>query len=272
MPTDRTQAEIAEERRARYEARAAAARAESTARYTQARTMQDVIPFGQPMMPGHHSYKSDRNYRDRIWSNIGKGVEAERRAEELERRAESTGHAITSDASDAPDLIAERIATLEHKQAVMKRRNGIIRKYKGKGTDAVVAALVADGMTEDRARQLAAPTEPWLRPGYPSYALSNNNANIRRLRDRLEELARLAATGPSDTGERDGMTFGEDVDAHRVWVAFEERQPSDVVDQLKRHGFRWAPSLGRWQRQATANGRASLTRVVDTIRPNGVTS
>ena len=38
--------------------------------------MVEAIPMGQPLMPDHYSYKSDKNYRDRAWGKMEKSVEA----------------------------------------------------------------------------------------------------------------------------------------------------------------------------------------------------
>lgn len=38
--------------------------------------MAEVIPFGQPILVGHHSEKADRNYRNKIQNKMSKSVEA----------------------------------------------------------------------------------------------------------------------------------------------------------------------------------------------------
>ena len=37
--------------------------------------MVEAIPMGQPLMPDHYSYKSDKNYRDRAWGKMEKSVD-----------------------------------------------------------------------------------------------------------------------------------------------------------------------------------------------------
>jgi hypothetical protein len=85
--------------------------------------MASVIPFGQPILVGHHSERRDRNYRGRIHSTYGKAFALQKAAEEAERKANTTSNAISSDDPDAPDKLAERIATLEERQAVMVATN-----------------------------------------------------------------------------------------------------------------------------------------------------
>lgn len=43
--------------------------------------MVEAIPMGQPLMPDHYSYKSDKNYRDRAWGKMEKSVEAGQKAD-----------------------------------------------------------------------------------------------------------------------------------------------------------------------------------------------
>ena len=40
--------------------------AESNFRFEKAHNMASVIPFGQPILVGHHSERRDRNYRNKI--------------------------------------------------------------------------------------------------------------------------------------------------------------------------------------------------------------
>ena len=46
------------------------------------------IPFGQPILVGHHSEKRHRKTIDRAWNNMGKSVAETDKAEEYKRRAE----------------------------------------------------------------------------------------------------------------------------------------------------------------------------------------
>ena len=58
--------------------------------YQRARQMADAIPFGQPMLTDHYSYKSDRNYRDRMHRTYDRAFETLNAAEEASRRAQAS--------------------------------------------------------------------------------------------------------------------------------------------------------------------------------------
>ena len=70
----------------RYLGNAGKARAESSALSQQAHTMLSAIPPGQPMLPDHYSYKSDKRYRDRIDTKMRQSISADEKADYYEAR------------------------------------------------------------------------------------------------------------------------------------------------------------------------------------------
>jgi hypothetical protein len=79
-----------EENAERIEARATKAREKSNAHYERSNKLADVIPFGQPMMPDHYSYRSDLSYRKKIWKQMDLFVAFYKKAEWLDNRAEGS--------------------------------------------------------------------------------------------------------------------------------------------------------------------------------------
>ncbi|MBZ4187664.1 DUF3560 domain-containing protein [Niabella beijingensis] len=75
--------------------------------YNHATEMQSVIPFGQPILIGHHSEKRDRNYRNKIHNTFGKAFEAMDKAKYYEQKAETIAdnNAISSDDPQALDKL-----------------------------------------------------------------------------------------------------------------------------------------------------------------------
>lgn len=150
-----------------------------------ARELAHAIPFGQPILVGHHSEKHARRDADRIHNGYATGLAHQKKAAEMRGRAfgieDAADRAIYSDDSDAPERLRERIAGLEARHARMKAINAGLRRH---GT----AALRELALTDEEKRDLenAARFNGVL--GYPSYALANNSANLRRQRERLATM------------------------------------------------------------------------------------
>src|SRR5216683_1919141 len=79
------------------------------------------IPFGQPILVGHHSERRHRRDLARHDRLMRKVIATDKRAKELAQRASTVTRAISSDDPDAPDKLRERIAKLERDQAAMKQ-------------------------------------------------------------------------------------------------------------------------------------------------------
>ena len=86
----------------------------------------------------------------------------------------------------------------------------------------------------------------WEMQPVPGYVLKNRNANIRRLKKRLEQVATLQASPEIET-ESNGIRLEDCPSDNRVRLFFPGKPDSDIRSHLKRNGFRWAPSLGCWQ-------------------------
>lgn len=74
----------------RIEARATRARTQSSEHYERSNKLAEIIPFGQPMLRDHYSYRSDLAYRKKIWRQMDLFVAFYKKAEWLEERAEGS--------------------------------------------------------------------------------------------------------------------------------------------------------------------------------------
>lgn len=243
-----------EARRERLEAAAERASAESNASYNAARKMASGIPFGQPILVGHHSERRDRNYRAKIENKFRASFEAQERAKELAAKAAAVGTGgISSDDPDAVAKLSKELAGLEKLQVAMRAANAAIRKHAKAGADAQIKALVEQGISEARAADLIKP-DFCGRIGFADYQLSNNNANIRRIKGRIEHLDALAKRaeqveniGPRDFGH--GVAIEES--DNRVCITFPGKPADAIRADLKGHGFKWSPTRGAWVRMTS---------------------
>jgi len=95
----------------RYDDRAGRATDRGNAREAAARRTLDGIPLGQPMMPGHPSYRADRNRRERAWANQNAARAEHDNAEQLSDRA--AGARANERAKHNPRAIMRKIESLE---------------------------------------------------------------------------------------------------------------------------------------------------------------
>jgi hypothetical protein len=237
-------------RKVKLEDRAAKARSESETTYQRARGMAAVIPFGQPILIGHHSEKRDRNFRNRIHDTYGKAFALQDKAAYYESKAASVGTGgISSDDPEAIIKLKEQLANVRASQETMKKANALLRKHRGDDVAQISAIAALDSFTEATARELVKP-DCCGRIGFPSYALSNNNANARRIEQRIKELERMQERATVEH-EGKGYTYREDTDENRAMFFFPGKPDEETRALLKRHAFKWSPSRDAWVRQLT---------------------
>ncbi len=166
--------------------------------------------------------------------------------------------------ADATERLAEKIAKAEEFQARGKLVNATIRKHAKAGPEAQVAALVAIGIRESTARAALLP-DAMGNVGIPAFELSNNSANLRRMKERLASISTAQATAPTEAAGELARLEDNAAD-NRIRIFFPGKPDATVRSRLKSAGFRWTPSLGCWQayrsdrarRAAEAEAGASL--------------
>lgn len=156
---------------------------------------------------------------------------------------------ISSDDPNALEKLRAKVAKLERLQETMKAANAAIRL---KDTEKGDVKLTELGYTPEEIKQLREP-DFCGRVGYPSFELSNNNANIRRIKERIASLEKRQAEPAPEGWEFDGGSVVVNTAENRLQIIFDGKPDGDIRDELKTNGFRWAPSQGAWQRQLTDN-------------------
>ena len=87
---------------------------------------------------------------------------------------------------------------------------------------------------------------------YAPYELSNNNAEINRLKKRIESLERREETGFVGWQFEGGEAVANQ-EENRLQLLFDEKPGEEQRSKLKSWGFRWSPSNKAWQRQLNSN-------------------
>ena len=261
-------------RRDRLEAAADRAETRANAAYKRADMSEAAtgIPVGQPILVGHHSEARHRRAIERADNAMRKSVAEDKRARELRARAASVGTGGIS--SDDPDAIAKLQKQIEDAEAVqkqMKAANQVVKKWSKKGVggetegpdfDAYHAALkvIVPAATEKVAREFI--TRHMGSVGFAPYQLTNNGANIRRLKARVEQLKKAATRPTREHACSGGVTITENAEENRIQITFPGKPDADTRSILKSNGFKWAPSHGAWQRKLNNAGIHAARRIM----------
>ena len=167
---------------------------------------------------------------------------------------------ISSDDPNAIQKLQDKLEMCEKSQKYMKEVNAYYRKNGTcEGFPGMEAARAA--RLDESVRQAYS----WDKQPFPSYALTNNNAEIRRLKQRIEKLTVNQEVGFV------GWTFdgGEVVansEENRLQILFDEKPDEQKRSALKGNGFKWSPSQGAWQRQLNDNAIYAASRM-EFLRP-----
>jgi hypothetical protein len=239
----------------RLRARAGSTRQTSEALFNESHRMADAIPFGQPILVGHHSEGRDRRYRSRMAGKMDKACAASKRADRLEQRATAAenNHAISSDDPEAVVKLKEKIADMEAEQRRMKAVNTAHRKF-------LKDPSYMDTELSESDAQLVRQYEPtysWTPHPFPPYELTNNNANIRRCKERLTRLEKETEQANQPAAEPitgDGWRIEEHPEENRIWFVFDAKPPKETCKLMRTNGFNWSRQRGAWVRML-ANGR-----------------
>lgn len=229
--------------------------AAATAEHTRAHDLVKDIPFGQPNIAGRPALP---NLRQKSVAAMERGMEHDRKAGYYERRAEAaeSNGAISSDDPAALEKLKAKLEGMEARQRMMKAVNAYYRKHK-----------TLDGCPGLTSGVQVEIEKQWARGWYvgipfPPYELQNNNANMKRVKERIADLERRAASPAPEGWTFDGGSVEVNVEENRLQIFFDARPDEETRAALKSNGFRWARSVGAWQRQLTDNAVYAAKRVV----------
>lgn len=190
----------------------------------------------------------DKNYAE--WKDI----------QGLLEKIRSTGMGgISADDPDAVKKLNAKLEKLTKAQETMKAVNAYYRKHKSlegcpeldsEATQKLKARMEIRGIQD--------------KP-YPTWALSNNNAEIRRIKERIQSLSvnkEELYTGWEFAGGRAEINVKD----NRLQLFFNDKPDGKIRDELKANGFHWSPKALAWQRQLTSNAIYAAD-AVSSIKP-----
>lgn len=165
--------------------------------------------------------------------------------------------AISSSDPQAIEKLTAKLEGCKTEQAHMKDVNAYFRKHgtcKGYPDMSDITAAKLDNSMRSY------DTQP-----FSAWTLQNNNAEMKRLEGRIAELTRNQEVGFSGWDFAGGRAEAN-TEMNRLQFFFDERPSADQCAELKRNGFKWAPSVGAWQRQLNDNAIYAAGRL-DFVKP-----
>ena len=164
-----------------------------------------------------------------------------------EYRSGKRREAISGDDPAALEKLTARLEGMQERHETMKQRNAWYRKHKTmKGCPGI-----SDDAAEKADAEIKANPPMWQAP-YPHYCLSNGNAEMKRLRDRIETIQRQQAAGDAQH-VYNGFTVEQSAADGRINITFDAKPDAPARDVLKSNGFHWSPRAQVWTRQLTDN-------------------
>ena len=204
--------------------------------------LMDQIPFGQPIMVGHHSEGKHRSNIRRQDNHMRKAIEHDSTAEYFENKAGNIAnpYAVNSDDPDAVIKLKNRIEKFEKEKAVWNEK-----------------LKTADPNTNQFADN---------NPRMIRMHMSSVTTKIRNTKKRIDTLNTAAKISTPDIRggkTRNGVTMKVNHDDNRIQLKFGGVPSQPIRDKLKSRGWRWTPSKGVWQRGISAQSEYLANEIMD---------
>jgi len=250
-------------RRERYEKRAEKARKDSMDAYRASNKIVENIPLGQPIIVGHHSEKRHRSDLKKCHRLMDKSCELSDKAKHYDHKAEAVGRGgISGDDPEAITKLREKVVEAEDNQKAYKSLNAYYRKHK--------TVKGFPGITDERAAgydEQVRTAYSWEKQPIPGYTLTNNNANIRRMKKRIEELEARENTEAREpiTGKGFMVTEHPEDEGGRIWFEFDAKPPKATCQLMRRYGWKWSPTRDAWIRNLNNAGRAAIEYITSKL-------
>lgn len=194
----------------------------------QARKMQDVIPFGQPILVGHHSEKGDRSYRGKIEKKWQKSFEISKKADYYDDKVKAMTHnrAISR---DDPEAVTKLQAKIEHEKLVHKTAKAKRKDFRDRKEELIKELT-------DR--------EYWSKYYLLESYMTGATAEIKRCQGRIQEIQDLEKIPDIDETINNIKLYTAE---GRIRIDFGFKPDEETRTKLKQHSFKWSPYNQVWQ-------------------------
>lgn len=153
-------------------------------------------------------------------------------------------------------IARHKLENLEKFQETMKTVNNAHKAYmKNPSLESLEPFKLSDDLIQRIVNYV--PAYSWEPHPFAPYQLTNNGAEIRRMKLKVHELENkevLKETGNNEFPFEKGMVLlNHEID--RIQILYNEKPDYDTIKGLKKNGFHWSPTNKAWQRQITNNAK-----------------
>lgn len=100
--------------------------------------------------------------------------------------------------------------------------------------------------------------------GIMSYQVASLTTRIRERKKKIEVMkARIKVKQEQKTVFFNGGSIY--IENDRVIIAHDEKPDREIIQAIKKNGFRWSPKMGNWCRKHTANARHSANYLLNNV-------
>lgn len=236
-------AERRAEKAERYAERAEKARATADRLQKPINDMHgDIAFFTQPNI-NTSAGRAFTNQRNKMFASYEKGFGERAKAAYYDEKSENLSKEPTAISSDDPEALRKlkdklEKLTAEHKEHLAHNK--------------ALTKAIKNGTAETNKFGWATLN------GKSYYFTTNEAAEIRRLKNRIEELENLEVP---ENYSFDGGTVVFNTAENRVQILFDEIPDSETRENLKRNGFKWSPRQQAWQRMLNTTGIRTVKRL-----------
>lgn len=156
---------------------------------------------------------------------------------------------ISSDNKDAVPQLEAKLAALEKRQKDIVEANKFFRKNKQSW----------EGYDGPLQKEVKSWSSGWGRPR--PLITTNNSAEIRRIKGRIEELKSKASADYGDDLSFDGGRTTFNKTDNRIEIYHDDKPDSETISALKHNGFKWSPKKKAWQRMITPDAIFAAKRL-----------
>jgi len=152
---------------------------------------------------------------------------------------------------------------------IQKLLQSLKAKSKNERTEEKITSMIKLGLSSSQSEEIFKPDFAG-RVGFASYSLTNNNANLKRMKQRLAVL-QSNLNRVSTTVSYEGFKVVENVEENRIQIIFDGKESYlELCENIKlrSEGFKYSKYNNAWQRHLNNQGRYATENVVTKIMAN----